>query len=95
MVFWLGLMELYMTKVNRLKVILRKIYKHQDQVTTFYNITFESKDVSWLSNYEKEIITQHFIKELLHPFEELKWKAIQKITGLTIPTDREFRCVQR
>ena len=51
MVFWLGLMELYMTKVNRLKVILRKIYKHQDQVTTFYNITFESKDVSWLSNY--------------------------------------------
>ena len=54
MVFWLGLMELYMTKVNRLKVILRKIYKHQDQVTTFYNITFESKDVSWLSNYEKK-----------------------------------------
>ena len=94
MVFWLGLMELYMTKVNRLKVILRKIYKHQDQVTTFYNITFESKDVSWLSNYEKEIITQHFIKELLHPFEELKWKAIQKITGLTIPAEREFRCVQ-
>ena len=75
-------------------VILRKIYKHQDQVTTFYNITFESKDVSWLSNYEKEIITQHFIKELLHPFEELKWKAIQKITGLTIPAEREFRCVQ-
>ena len=35
-------------------VILRKIYKHQDQVTPFYNIIFESKDVSWLSNYEKK-----------------------------------------
>ena len=144
--------------VNRLKFILGKIYKHQDQAATFYNIIFESKGVSnefimiaeeilltsfeinniinlldfssdtlniidrffqnglkchlqekkdslktnltfkmkkWLSNYENKIIIQHFIKELLDPFEELKWKAIQNITGLTIPTERDFRCVQR